>query len=99
MKKRWEWIRRDSLYSDYHDKKCDIPEHDDRKLFELLVLEGAQTGFSWLTVLRKRSNYRKAFDDFDARKIDEYIDEYNERKVDGILSNLGYYPDLQYFHL
>jgi DNA-3-methyladenine glycosylase I len=62
-----------------------VPEHDDRKLFEMLVLEGAQAGLSWLTVLRKRENYKKAFDHFDVNKVAKY----DERKVQELLANEG----------
>lgn len=85
MKMRCEWVTANPLYIDYHDKEWGVPKHDNRKLFELLILEGAQAGLSWLTILRKRENYRKAFDDFDARKIAQY----DERKVEDLLSNNG----------
>jgi DNA-3-methyladenine glycosylase I len=60
------------LYCDYHDKEWGVPVHDERLLFEFLVLEGAQAGLSWLTILKKRENYRKAFDNFDAEKVARY---------------------------
>ena len=82
---RCEWAAADPLYTDYHDKEWGAPEHDDRKLFELLILEGVQAGLSWLTILKKRDNYRKAFDDFDATKIAQY----DERKVEELLLNDG----------
>ncbi|OGW17323.1 MAG: DNA-3-methyladenine glycosylase [Nitrospinae bacterium RIFCSPLOWO2_12_FULL_45_22] len=85
MQKRCEWATTDPLYIDYHDKEWGTPEHDDRKLFEFLILEGVQAGLSWLTILRKRDNYRKAFDEFDIRRIAEY----DERKVEELLSNKG----------
>ena len=85
MKQRCEWATSDPLSMRYHDEEWGVPEHDDRKLFEFLVLEGAQAGLSWLTILRKRDNYRKAFDDFDA----EVIAEYDERKVAELLLNAG----------
>ena len=85
MRIRCEWARGDPLSIDYHDNEWGVPEHDDRKLFEFLILEGAQAGLSWLTILRKRQNYREAFDHFDARKIAEY----DRRKLDELLSNKG----------
>ena len=87
MKIKCEWANAntDSLLIDYHDKEWGVPEHNDRKLFELLILEGAQAGLSWRTILRKRDNYRKAFDNFDARKIAKY----DERKMKELLSNEG----------
>ena len=60
---------KDDLYKSYHDNEWGIPLHDDQKLFELLCLEGAQAGLSWYTILAKRENYRKAFDNFDAVKM------------------------------
>ncbi len=69
----------------YHDREWGVPQHDDRVLFEFLVLEGAQAGLSWDTILRKRENYRAAFDNFDARKISRY----NQRKLDSLMRNEG----------
>ena len=69
---RCSWCGDDPLYVAYHDEEWGVPVHDDRHLFEMLVLEGAQAGLSWITILRKREAYRKAFDEFDARKIAEY---------------------------
>ena len=63
---RCTWPGNDPLYLQYHDEEWGIPVHDDRKLFEMLCLEGAQAGLSWITVLRKREHYRAAFDNFDA---------------------------------
>jgi len=62
----------DPIYVRYHDREWGIPLHDDRRLFEMLILEGAQAGLSWITILKKRENYRKAFDRFDAKKISRY---------------------------
>jgi len=70
--KRCEWSNSDKLYIDYHDKEWGKPSHNDRHLFEMLILEGAQAGLNWLTVLKKRKNYKKAFDNFDAKKIAKY---------------------------
>jgi len=75
MKQRCEWCGTDPLYVAYHDEEWGVPVHDDRKLFELLVLEGAQAGLSWITILKRREGYRKAFDGFDAGKIARYTDE------------------------
>ncbi len=89
MKIRCEWSNSDPLYQEYHDTEWGIPSHDDRHLFEMLILEGAQAGLSWITVLRKRESYRKAFDKFDARKIARY-DAVKVRKLlsnDGIIRN------------
>ncbi len=85
MKTRCEWCGTDPLYVAYHDEEWGVPLHDDQKLFELLILEGAQAGLSWITVLRKRESYRVAFDQFDARKIIRY----DERKVAELLANPG----------
>ena len=75
----------DELYCRYHDEEWGVPVHDDRLLFEYLILEGAQAGLSWHTVLKKRENYRAAFDNFDAEKIARYGD----KKVAELLSNAG----------
>jgi len=82
---RCAWVGSDPLYMAYHDKEWGTPLHDDRRLFELLILEGAQAGLSWITVLKKRNNYRKAFDRFDPSKIANY----DTRKVKKLLSNEG----------
>jgi DNA-3-methyladenine glycosylase I len=66
---RCGWAGADPLYIDYHDREWGVPVHDDRVLFEFLVLEGAQAGLSWITILRKRAGYRKAFDGFDPKKV------------------------------
>lgn len=85
MKKRCSWGENDPLYQRYHDTEWGVPVHDDRKLFEMLILEGAQAGLSWITILRKRENYRKAFDNFDAQKIARY----DAKKVRQLLANEG----------
>lgn len=82
---RCEWASKEKIYMEYHDREWGIPLHDDRKLFELLVLEGAQAGLSWITVLKKRENYRKAFDSFDAVKMAKY----DEKKVKELLADEG----------
>jgi DNA-3-methyladenine glycosylase I len=69
---RCAWCGTDPLYVRYHDEEWGVPTHDERQLFEMLCLEGAQAGLSWITVLRKRQNYRRAFDDFDIAKIARY---------------------------
>jgi len=74
MKTRCSWAGTDPLYIKYHDTEWGVPLHDDRKLFEFLVLEGAQAGLSWITILKKRDHYRKAFDHFDPHKIAAYSD-------------------------
>ena len=74
-KKRCTWCLGHEIYIDYHDNEWGIPVHDDQKLFEMLLLEGAQAGLSWITILKKREGYRKAFDNFDAQKIACYSDE------------------------
>lgn len=84
-KVRCAWSGSDPLYITYHDKEWGVPVHDDRKLFEMLILEGAQAGLSWITILRKRENYRKAFDNFDAKKIARY----DKKKIAGLLKNEG----------
>ena len=83
-KVRCGWAR-DALMMAYHDEEWGVPVHDDRRLFEFLILEGAQAGLSWSTILKKRPAYRKAFDNFDARKIARYGDE----KLARLLSNEG----------
>ncbi len=72
MKKRCEWCGSDPMYMNYHDAEWGVPVHDDRRLFEFLVLEGAQAGLSWLTILKKRDNYRQAFHGFDPQKVARY---------------------------
>src|SRR5215510_2033137 len=73
-KRRCSWSGRNPLMIKYHDKEWGVPVHDDRVLFEFLILEGAQAGLSWQTVLNKRENYRKAFHGFDAARIARYRD-------------------------
>lgn len=82
--KRCGWAETE-LSIAYHDSEWGVPQHDDRALFEFLILEGAQAGLSWETILRKRENYRKAFDDFNARLIAHY----DRRKVNELLENPG----------
>ena len=70
--KRCEWAGSEPLYVAYHDQEWGVPQHDDGKLFEMLILEGAQAGLSWSTILKKRESYRKAFEDFDPQKVAEF---------------------------
>lgn len=82
---RCGWCHGDSLYEDYHDSEWGVPLYDDRKLFEFLILEGAQAGLTWITVLRKREAYRRAFDGFDPEKMARY----SEKKIEKLLQNPG----------
>ncbi|HYP08528.1 MAG TPA: DNA-3-methyladenine glycosylase I [Bryobacteraceae bacterium] len=81
---RCPWPK-DELYCRYHDEEWGVPVHDDRKLFEMLILEGAQAGLSWETILKKRDNYREAFDNFDAERIALYDDA----RIAQLLTNAG----------
>lgn len=85
IKRRCSWCQGSQLEIDYHDQEWGTPLHDDQKLFEFLILEGAQAGLSWVTVLKKRENYRLAMDNFDAGKIARYDD----KKVQELLGNAG----------
>lgn len=87
--KRCSWCGDDPQYQEYHDTEWGVPEYDDDKLFELLLLEGAQAGLSWITILRKRENYRKAFDHFDAKKMAKYTAKKHEKLLqnEGIVRN------------
>lgn len=78
-KKRCSWCLGEEIYIEYHDNEWGVPVHDDRQLFEMLILEGAQAGLSWITILKKREGYRKAFDNFDAKKIVKYSDKKLEK--------------------
>jgi len=82
---RCSWAEDTQIYIDYHDNEWGRPVHDDQKLFEMLILEGAQAGLSWITVLKKREAYRKAFDEFDPKKVALYDDA----KVIELLENEG----------
>ena len=82
---RCHWCGDDLLYQQYHDEEWGVPLHDDQALFEFLCLEGAQAGLSWITILRKRDNYRKAFNKFDAEKMASYDDG----KIAALLQNPG----------
>jgi DNA-3-methyladenine glycosylase I len=82
---RCAWVSEDPIYIQYHDEEWGVPEHDDDKLFEKIILDGAQAGLSWITILRKRDGYRKAFDQFDAEKIARY----NARKIESLMQDPG----------
>ena len=83
QKSRCQWAGNDSLYIKYHDEEWGVPVFDDYKLFEFLILETFQAGLSWLTVLRKRENFRQAFDNFDFEKVSLYSSE----KIENLLQN------------
>ena len=85
MRKRCDWPGDNKLMIEYHDTEWGVPLHDDRKLFEFLLLDNAQAGLSWQTILNKRKNYRKAFDNFVPAKIARY----NQRKITSLLNNPG----------
>lgn len=82
---RCAWVTSDPIYIDYHDHEWGIPVYDDQNLFEMLILEGAQAGLSWITILKRRENYRKAFDNFDFEKVVMY----DEGKIQDLLTNPG----------
>ncbi len=85
-KQRCDWVNSDNkLYVEYHDTQWGVPVFDDRLLFEMLILEGAQAGLSWITILKKRENYKQAFDNFDVKKVAKYDD----KKKDELLQNEG----------
>ncbi len=83
--KRCDWCGTDQLYNQYHDNEWGRPSHDDRHLFEMLCLECAQAGLSWLTILKKRDNFKKAFDNFDAK----IIALYEQEKIDELMQDCG----------
>ena len=85
MKYRCTWCGSDPLYTLYHDSEWGVPLHDDRKLFEMLILEGAQAGLSWITILRKRDEYRNAFERFDPKKIMHF----DQKKINALMRNPG----------
>ncbi|GAG84499.1 unnamed protein product, partial [marine sediment metagenome] len=85
MVKRCNWADSNDLMKEYHDKEWGTPQHDDKMLYELLILEGMQAGLSWNTVLQKRDNFRKAFDNFDYNKIVRY----KENKIENLMQNKG----------
>ena len=83
--KRCNWCTDDPVYIQYHDTEWGVPVHDDRKLFEFLILEGAQAGLSWLTILKRRQGYRKAFADFNAEKVARF----SQKKIEKLLLDPG----------
>jgi 3-methyladenine DNA glycosylase len=85
MSEKFRCFGKSQLYIEYHDHEWSVPVHDDQKLFEMLILEGAQAGLSWETVLKKREAYRAAFDNFDPRKVALY----DEKKVSELMANAG----------
>ncbi|RHW40134.1 DNA-3-methyladenine glycosylase I [Lysinibacillus yapensis] len=107
MPKRCDWVTKEPLYMEYHDKEWGVPVYDDRKLFEMLCLEGAQAGLSWWTILQKRENYQEAFDHFDAEKIVGYTEEKvqslkenpgivrNKLKIQSVVTNAGNFLRIQ----
>ncbi len=82
---RCDWCQGDDLYIEYHDNEWGYPQTDSRTLFEFLILEGAQAGLSWITILRKRENYREAFDGFDAERVARFT----KRDINRLLGNKG----------
>ncbi len=82
---RCPWPANDPLYIKYHDKEWGVPVHNDKKLFEFLLLEGFQAGLSWRTILYKRQNFRKAFDNFDFNKVAKY----DKRKINSLMKDAG----------
>ena len=82
---RCPWCEGDDLYIRYHDQEWGVPVFDDRILFEFIVLESAQAGLNWLTILKRRENYRKAYDNFDPVKVASY----NDKKIDELVNNAG----------
>lgn len=86
MKQRCQWcVNGGEIYLDYHDNEWGVPVHDDRHFFEHIVLEGAQAGLSWITILKRRENYRKAFDNFDVKKVAKY----GEKKIEELVQDAG----------
>ncbi|MCK4994399.1 MAG: DNA-3-methyladenine glycosylase I [Candidatus Omnitrophica bacterium] len=83
--KRCDWLTKDKVYIDYHDKEWGVPVHDDLKLFEMLILEGSQAGLSWLTILKRRNTYRTAYDNFQPEKIAKW----SEVKIACLLKDPG----------
>ena len=83
--KRCDWLTEDETYISYHDTEWGVPVHDDSRLFEMLILEGAQAGLSWLTVLKRRESYRKAYDGFDPVKIARW----DQEKIESLLKDPG----------
>lgn len=107
MEKRCDWCGNDPLYQSYHDQEWGVPQVDDRVQFEFLILESAQAGLSWITVLRKREAYRKAFANFDPRKVAKFDADNvealmqnpgivrNRKKIESAISNAKYFLEVQ----
>ena len=107
MTNRCAWVPEDELYRSYHDSEWGVPVHEDRKHFEFLVLDAMQAGLSWLTILRKRANFRRAFDDFDPGLVADYGQEKinsllqdsgivrNRRKIEAAVINARYFLEIQ----
>lgn len=107
---RCAWVTEDKIYQDYHDLEWGVPLHDDRRLFEMLILEGMQAGLSWLTVLRKREAFREAFDGFDIDKVSKYDQEKvaslmdnkdiirNRLKIESAIRNAKAFKEVQELH-
>ncbi|HLS09062.1 DNA-3-methyladenine glycosylase I [Lentibacillus sp.] len=107
MNKRCEWVTDDPIYIEYHDHEWGRPVHDDQKLFEMLSLEGAQAGLSWITILKRRENYRKAFDNFDPEKVAHFDSDRihkliqnkniirNRRKIESVITNAMAFLNIQ----
>ena len=107
MKHRCQWCTEDELYQQYHDTEWGVASYNDQHLFEMLILEGAQAGLSWITVLRKRAHYQQVFDHFDAKKIAQYDDQKialllqdpgiirNRLKVNSTVSNARLFLEIQ----
>ena len=85
MKQRCEWSQKSEIYSQYHDEEWGKPLHDDQKLFEFLILEGMQAGLSWITILKKREDFREAYDNFDVQKVATF----DQLKVEELMQNSG----------
>jgi DNA-3-methyladenine glycosylase I len=81
---RCKWVGADPIYVSYHDTEWGVPEHDDQRLFEKIILDGAQAGLSWITILKRREGYRKAFDQFDPEKISRYSDTKIEKLMQDV---------------
>lgn len=108
--KRCSWVGENKLYIDYHDNEWGVPVYDDKILFEILSLEAAQAGLSWITILKKRDNYRKAFNNFDLQKIANYSQEdinrllnnpgiiRNRRKIESVINNASKVIEIQNKH-
>ena len=106
-KKRCKWVTNDQIYIKYHDEEWCVPKHDDQIIFEMLILESFQSGLSWITILKKRENFREAFDNFDYEKIAEYDDDKieellqdegiirNKAKINAAINNAKVFMDIQ----